>query len=731
MSDLRSTLRSKTASEQPAAAVAAPAVRSALWLDVVVFVAIVAAAFGLRLVYLQQQRSNPIFDKPIMDEHYHDAWAQAIVAGESFSDGPYFRAPLYPYLLAGIYRLAGHDYFTPRLVQSVLGALSCGLLFLVGRLAFTRAVGALAGFAAAGYWVLIYFDNELLIPSLVVFLDLLLLWLLFAHAQKPSWALVGLAGLTLGLSAIARPNILLFAPPVAVWVFCRSWPHWRRGLAHTVILTATTLVPILPVTIRNYAVGHDLVLIASQAGVNFYIGNNPQSDGLQAVVPGTPADWWGGYYAAIEQAEAARGRNLKPSEVSRYYFERAGQFMRTQPAQAASLLLAKLRWFWSAREISNNKDIYFWSGEFAPIVNWLPLNFAIVGPLGLLGLLLVLRAPRRLFPLWGFVLIYMVSVVLFFCPSRYRVPVLPPLILLASYALFWCGQTIRARRWLKLAGALCALALAAALVSIPPRDDMPTNREHTYLIVARSLYADGNIDRAIDYYRRAITVRDDYLSAHFNLGLVLANAGHIDEAIAEFRRALECPPQPLFAESPALYATVHENLGTALMQDRRPTEAALHFEQALRGDAPADEITLRCKLGSAYAAAEKTGPAEAAFRAALAANPQSDLAHFNLARLLSQTGRPAAAEHHYRAALQSAPRRMAAFEGLVRALLAQNRIEEAQATIRQALAVLDRPGDARQRQRKRYLLVFAELLEQAGQTAEAAQLRRRATSSPL
>jgi predicted membrane-bound mannosyltransferase len=293
------------------------------WKDGVLFAAIVLSAFALRLTYVLQLRSSPLFDRPQMDERYHDQWAQAIATGETFVEGPYFRVPLYPAFLAAVYEVFGHDYLAPRIVQALLGALSCGLLFLIGRNVFGRAVGAVAGFAAASYWTLIYFDGELLIPSLIVFLDLLLIWSLLRAARAPAKLTYGLAGVVLGLSAIARPNILLFGPAVVIWLVVVRRRELKRGLLHVACVTSGCLLVILPVTIRNYVVGDDLVLIASQSGVNFYIGNNPRSDGHTAIVPGTPGDWWGSYYATIERAERALGRKLKASEVSRYYYGQA------------------------------------------------------------------------------------------------------------------------------------------------------------------------------------------------------------------------------------------------------------------------------------------------------------------------------------------------------------------------------------------------------------------------
>jgi len=225
-----------------------------------------------------------------MDELYHDQWARAVVEGRSFIEGPYFRAPLYPYFLAAVYAVFGHGYVVPQVAQCLIGSASCGLVFLIGRQAFGRTVGAVAGFAAASYWMLIYFDNELLLPVLDVFFDLLLIGQLLPAARTPGLWTDLMAGLFLGLSAIVRPNALLFVPAVLTWVAVSDRAEWKRRLSHAACFWAGCALPILPVTSRNYLRGGDRVLIASQGGVNFYIGNNPRSDGMTAIVPDTPGD---------------------------------------------------------------------------------------------------------------------------------------------------------------------------------------------------------------------------------------------------------------------------------------------------------------------------------------------------------------------------------------------------------------------------------------------------------
>ena len=62
---------------------------------------------------------------------------------------------------------------------------------------------------------------------------------------------------------------------------------------------------------RNYAEGDDLVLISSQGGVNFFIGNSAKADGKSAVAPGTRPGLWAGYRDSIAWAKAAEGREEK------------------------------------------------------------------------------------------------------------------------------------------------------------------------------------------------------------------------------------------------------------------------------------------------------------------------------------------------------------------------------------------------------------------------------------
>ena len=544
------------------------------------------------MAHVVQVQDGPLVSAPILDERVHHDWATRFAAGEPWSVDrdtgeplPYFRAPLYVWFLGTTYRLFGVDpALAPRLLQAGLGALACGLLFLLGRRLFGPAAAWIAGLAMALDWVLVVYDGELLIVPLIVFLDVLLVLLLVRAADEPDarrrlhgWVA---AGLTLGLSAIARPNVLLFAPCAFLFVLFEerarraapplatpaARPTRGRPLAAAATLTLATLVPILPVTARNWLVAGDRVLIASQGGVNFYIGNNPRADGMTAIVPGTSADWWGGYEQTHAMVREALGREPEESEVSRWFFGRAFDFWRDDPHAALALTARKARMLASRQEWPNNKCLYTFVEEFAPLTAHLPIGFAVIGPLGLLGLVLALGRPRRLFPVWSFTLVYAASVVAFFVSARFRAPLRPFLILLGAQAVVWLVRAARERAFARLVPSLALLAVLTLFVNHLPERGLfgPPHRvaQDTFGALGNELANQGRRQEALHWLERAAEEAargmtepgvDPDRAAYLNMiwyscqrrgAMLLEEEGRLREAHDTYQRILpRVPPQ--------------------------------------------------------------------------------------------------------------------------------------------------------------------------------------------
>lgn len=423
-------------------------------------------ALILRGAYLWGQvRNNPMYDDLIMDSAMHDGWARQIAEGEGLPAKPYFRAPLYYYLLGAVYKVAGPNPMAGRIAGCVGGAVTCYLVARLAVLLFGFGPGLLAGLIAAFYWPFIYFDTELLTVSLEVLLDVALLYLLLRAARQDSWALFLSAGVIWGLSAITRPNVLACGLGIVIWLWIavRADGCPLRRLRALALIALGLAVPILPVTIRNYLVGGEPVLIASNGGVNFYIGNNPQSDGTSAIVPGTRVTWEGGYIDTHRIPREELGRNLTESEVSDYWYAKAFEWIRSDPRAWLSLTLHKLRIFLCPAELPNDQPIWFFARmSGVSVLFW--VGFPVVACLGIAGMSLLVARWRAWFLLLAFLIIYTASVVAFFVCGRYRLPVIPVLIVTAAAGVFRAIELARARRYQSLRPYWIALGVTALVL---------------------------------------------------------------------------------------------------------------------------------------------------------------------------------------------------------------------------------------------------------------------------
>jgi 4-amino-4-deoxy-L-arabinose transferase-like glycosyltransferase len=468
-----------------------------------VLVSLGLLALVLRVVHVLALGESPYFDAPAMDEAYHADWARALAAGDTFQEGPFFRAPLYIWLLAAVQKIFGPGYLIARLLQSLLGVATTLLTHRIASHLFRPLAAHLAGFLVATCWVLVHFDSQLLIPTLAIPLNLAALWLSLRAERAGTTRSAVLAGLAWGLACLARPNVLLFVPCVALWLQRSARAAGRRGSRAALYLLAATFLAILPVTIHNRVVGADWVLISTQAGVNLWIGNNPVSDGSTAIVPGTRGGWWEGFHDAVAQAEAAEGRALAASEVSSHYVDRSLDWMAREPSAALQHMFWKLRLFWTDAELGNNLDVTFFAQHYDPLARWNPVGFDLLAGLAALGLVLCLGRRRETFPVWGFVLVYCLGVVAFFVCSRYRAPVLPLLCVLGGGGLEWLWLRVRGRDWGRALGGT-ALVLAVVWLTHQRPAALRPSAATGNLQLAQAAAEVGEHQRAVDLFERAL-----------------------------------------------------------------------------------------------------------------------------------------------------------------------------------------------------------------------------------
>ncbi len=621
--------------------------------------ALFGVAWLLRALYVSHLQTSPLALSPMLDELYHVEWARALASGDWFGSDAFFRAPLYPYILGMLLKISDGSLIVARHVQAMYGSLVPVLTYLIGRRVLNERVGLVAGVIACIYPFLIYFDNELLIVSLVVLLDALMLLAVLRADRIPTWGRWLTAGVVMGFSAIARPNVLIFIPLLLLWIWLEARragegpgemesAHGRLSLVRcrTPLLTAVgrsalflvgVALIVTPVTMRNAALDGDFVLIASQGGVNFYIGNNERADGISAVVPGLGEAWM---YSDCERiAERECGAHLKPSEVSGYWYGLGRRFLRSQPGAAARLYLKKFVLFWDSFELANNKDIYFF-GRMSPVfrsLSW--LHFGVIAPLAFLGAWVV-RRRKGASLLVLFLLSYMGSVLLFFINARYRLPVIPIIIVFSSAGALWLWDRARGRRWRSLAAGLLVVAAVAVFVNVDFYGTHVGDRAQTHNTLGLAHASAGRYDHAVAEYRRAVELSPGYAKAYNNMGISLGRLGRTDEALAAYAHAAELDPQ---------LASSRNNIGTLFMSRGDLVEAAGWFREAIERDPWMHEA--RYNLGSVLARVGELAEAEEQLRFAIRANPDFKEAWNDLAVVLEESDRPGPAIAAYHRAI--------------------------------------------------------------------------------
>jgi hypothetical protein len=393
----------------------------------------------------------------------------------------------------------------------------------------------------AVYGMQVFYEGSLLVTNLQTPLTVGLLLVVVELLRKPTAGRALLAGVLAGLSTLARENALLFAAFVPIWLVyaLAGVLTLKRRIALGALFIAAVCAVVFPVTLRNRLVADDWVLVNSTGGIVLYTGFNPDARGtymVPSMFPRTMADdpeqQWNVY---AQFAERSVGRELKPSEVSSWWSSRALEFIRQNPGFSFWLVLRKLGLFFNHYEVWNIRA-YELSRQFSWVLRLPLLSFGIVAPLGLLGLALTAREWRRLTPLYAMLGTYLLSALLIFVLSRYRMPVVPIFIIFAAAALTELFDAVRQRKHALLGLAAAGLVVAAFVVHLNLTGS-------DYSIAHYNLgnkYKDlEKWELAIEQYRHALELAPGYISTYNNLGLVYERSGRYPvEAVQTWRRVL-------------------------------------------------------------------------------------------------------------------------------------------------------------------------------------------------
>ena len=573
---------------------------------------IFAVALAVRILELWQLGAEPFFDLRMGDGRVYHLWAQQIAGGDWVGDRVFYQAPLYPYFLAVIYRVAGDQQLTVRLLQVVLGATGCVLLAQTGWRLFSKPAGILAGLMLALYAPAMFADVTIQKSVLDVFFVCAMLALIsdIGHRAQPTSGIA--LGLVTGLLVLTRENALVFVAVLLPWLWLLPGRPLRSRRALAALFVVGISGVLLPVALRNLAVGGGFHLTTSQFGHNFYIGNNPGADGTYQPLlfaRGEPL---------IERTDAERlvadalGRTPTPAEVSGFYTDRALEYIRAEPLDWIALLGRKAMLTLNGVELVDTQDQYT-HAEYSSVLRWTGavLHFGWLAPLAFFGAWVVWPERRRLWPLYALVVSYGGTLLLFYIFGRYRLPLVPILALFAAAGLVGARRFVVERSRSELLACALATALIAGLAHWPLLDEA-SMRSVTHYNIGNEFAEIGREDLARREFETAIRLDADNALAHHNLGVVLARSRNFGIAQRHFDEALRINPG---------YAEAHFNRARSLAESYEAAAAIEGYRRGLEFDPRRPEILV--ELGQQLAKVGDLAGAKTAYLGALAIDPNS------------------------------------------------------------------------------------------------------------
>jgi len=492
--------------------------------------------------------------EPILFSKY-PIFAERLSKGVDLGERILDLSPLYLYLNLLFHKVYGQSWEGLALLQVFLGSLNVLLVYLIGEKVFSRTVGFLGALLLLLYGNMTLFELTLEPEALVIFLNSLGVLSLIAARERilsgsPPWRFL-LPGVLIGLSAIAKPNALLFLPPAIFWI---GWAKidWPIRMKASLFLLVGLLLVISPITLRNYFKFQDFVLITADGGKVFYHGNGPGSTGMErADLPdqGFREEGMGDpdpAHALFRQAaRSISGKPLKPSECSGFWLRRTLDFMGSGPLAASFLVGKKFFYFWGNYEVHEIDSNY----KYDLILRRRPLvPFGVLSILGMVGMVLARRKFRQAFLLYSMAGVYLLSVLIFFAASRYRLPAAPFLALFAAYALTSSYTLWQEKRRVTLFALLGLSVLLWPLINLPFRNEVQALER--WQVATRIHYSlGGNFHfqkrqyrEAIEHYRKALALAPDFTPAYNRLGMCHAILNELEEAERNFRKVVELAP---------------------------------------------------------------------------------------------------------------------------------------------------------------------------------------------
>lgn len=587
----------------------------------------------IHLLAIARLSSSPFLLPSRGDMHFYNDWAQRILQGQLTDHRAFYGLPLYPYLLAFLYRVFTYNPFVPAFLQACLDAGTAVIIYVLARDIFQRSdhdvpnQAKLLGVIAACAWAFFVpaqaYTVILMPTAWFLFPFWLVVWRIAKNENAPAAKECLFLGLLIGVTAMGIATILVLLPLILAALLIKPKIGRRKrwqvfGLGATLCL-AGVVAGTSPCWIHNYFVARDPVVLSAHSGINFWIGNNPIANGYPRFPPGLRAGQAAMLEDSIAVAESAAGHSLKRSEVSNYWSAKARSYISDNFGAWLKLIALKSRNFWNAFQYD---DLSIITNLREQRIILPGLSFGIVAALGIPGMLLAWWLAPKSRWVTAAILLHMISLLAVFVTERYRLAIVPGLLLFAAFGLSVLWEDCVARKYRRPAVYAVVLLGSTIFVSWPQRDPalwaldaynsgwqalesnnlmlaekklvlayayVPENSETNFALGNLRL-AQRNSAEAERFYQSTLQLDPGHKGALNNLGVIALDERRFDAAEIWFQRAIDVESRN---------AKTHFLLAKTFLAEGKYAAAGVEIDRALElGPTQPEFAALRDKIPS-------------------------------------------------------------------------------------------------------------------------------------
>ncbi len=529
-------------------------------------------------------------DEPVLFFKY-PYFADKLANGESIGERLADLSPVYLYLLTLFRWFTSFDWDIFKVIQAVMGATNCWLTGELGRRVFaSRSIGLISGLGLAAYGNLVILETTFEPTVFVIFFNLMAIQFLYHHFDAmeisdgaTGYGLLLTSALFTGLAVITKPSFLLFIPLACLWIIIktRRVAPVSKKLVMLTLFCAVSLSIVFTITLRNYLLLNDRILVTADAGKVFFHGNAREATVTQwAALPdqgfieenSKEPDY--PHVAFRNVASQKSGRVLKPSEASKFWARRTIADIRADPNRYLRRQLDKLLFFFSSYELHYIASAY---KEYKAILGYPFIKIAWIIAPAIVGMLLAAGQFTRLLPLYGMILIYLASGLIFVVQSRYRIPAVPYFCLFAAFACQRLFQLLRSGRLVAPGAVLGSIAIVYLLSNafltekIQAIEKWYQATKIHYALDARTRFYTGQYAGAIEAASRALALEPGFAPAYNLRGKSHAMLAEHRAAIEDFFMVIRLSPN---------HTEGYRNLGFVYLLNNDPGKAIIYMEKA-------------------------------------------------------------------------------------------------------------------------------------------------------